>query len=163
MIRSRVRTYLTGHETRRRVDQYEERGDPSRRSRVCHPGENENGCQKYPTADANHTAHEQRPVTGEGGGPGTSLGGVMRMGAHRGGLRGIAFPAASPVFYAVSRAGRLVHPEGNELRCWDLSSRKQVWGTYRLPRRYGSLAVSPDGSTLLIGTRSGLVEVWELE
>ena len=76
--------------------------------------------------------------------------------AHRRDLAGVAF-AGPRTLVSVAPL-----PVGGALRVWDVDGGGEHWRA-RLASRPSSVAASPDGSRLAVGTADGVVELWLLE
>ena len=82
----------------------------------------------------------------------------------RGVVRGLAWTRDGRHVLALASTPWQATEPRRELRAWDADTGEETWREEatggRLP---GSLAISPDGARLAIGTKEGLVEVCELE
>ncbi|MCA8924996.1 MAG: protein kinase [Planctomycetes bacterium] len=77
--------------------------------------------------------------------------------AHDGGCKGVAYSGDGATLYSVSQGNR---PHMNQLRVWDVATRRERRTVVVRPYDLQSLALSPDGTLLAIGTDRGTVEVW---
>ena len=88
--------------------------------------------------------------------PGKGDRAMLRAIAHEGTLRGAVITPDGRRAWSASQGDM---PGMNDLRAWDLTTLRPLW---RVPRPYQpeSLALSPDGRFLAVGTNQGKLELW---
>jgi len=80
--------------------------------------------------------------------------------AHQGSCKGAVYSVDGATVYSVSQGSR---PYMNQLRVWDAETREERRPVVLRDHDLQSLARSPDGTLLAIGTDQGTVEVWAAE
>jgi WD40 repeat protein len=77
---------------------------------------------------------------------------------HKQAISALAFHPMQAIIVSASGAGKM-----HEIRCWDTKAMKELFGFHFSPTRHSrgdSLAFSPDGKTLAMGTNSSNILIW---
>jgi Protein kinase domain len=93
----------------------------------------------------------------DGGGQGTFPAGVTRP-AHPAAIRGVAYHPDGLRVFSVSSDRSFSH--GNQLRAWSLDTREPLGPLRERPHPLLSVDVAPGGAQLVLGSTSGVAEVW---
>ena len=99
-------------------------------------------------------------ITGCGGFQGGSGSGVRIWKAATGEPVGEALPKLG--LFGLSRDGKLIVTRGGRRALWDITTGQSVGPAFQSPDHYRSAALSPDGKTLLLGSKVGTVTLYNV-
>ncbi len=83
----------------------------------------------------------------------------QHQGAHPGVVRGAVASPDGAYLYSIGYAAEAAQPQG-ELAVWELATRRQVRAVSLGASEARSIALSPDGGTLLVGHEDGTATLW---